>query len=244
MNTVDGHSDAFKKMITITVGQDHTARDFQVYRGLLSHHSALFKRLLAGPLEDSNSHSLRYENVDVFQIFYDWLFSGELAVEDDADLTAKEIVDIYIFADFYMVQDLKDRALDLYLLRFIKEWTALQDFTSMIYEKTSEESSLRKLHVDILVETFGFENLREWLSDDPKDFLGDVMEACRDKGIVLGSCPGVANGKGAYWIAEKKTRFCEKYHEHPRLDAYPAFQVVYVPEVYDLNLLRFADTFV
>jgi len=214
--------------LTITVGEGNAKRDFQVFRGLLSHHSAFYKRLLTGTLRDINSHSLPYEKVGIFQIFHDWLYSGELAGEDGVDLDAKEIVEVYVFADYYMVHELKDRALDLYLLRFIRDWTALQDFTAIIYEKTSEDSSLRKLHVDILIETFGFENLREWLSEDPKAFLGDVMEACRDRGIVLGSCPGVANGRGAHWIAEKKATFCQNYHEHPRLDSYPVFQLVYV----------------
>ncbi|KAF1914378.1 hypothetical protein BDU57DRAFT_578534 [Ampelomyces quisqualis] len=60
--------DAFQSIIKITV-----------YRGFLSHHSNLFKRLLAGPLKDSDTHSLRHEKVEAFQIFYDKLFSGHLA---------------------------------------------------------------------------------------------------------------------------------------------------------------------
>jgi hypothetical protein len=214
-------------MMTISVGQGSSARDFQVYSGLLSHHSALFKRLLISP-QDQISYTLSHESVDIFQIFYDWLNSGELVGENDADLTVREIVEVYVFADFYLIQELKDRALDFYLLRFFKDWTAPQEMTSRIYEKTPEGASLWKLHVDIMVETFGFENLREWMHDDPKVFLADVMETCRDKKIALGSCPGVANGRGALWMAEKKARFCEKYHEHPILDSYPTFEPMHV----------------
>jgi hypothetical protein len=158
----------------------------------------LFKRLLAGPLKERNIYSLPYENPDVVQIFHNWLYSGKIVGESDKDLTVINFIYIYILADYYIIRELKDRALELYLLHFIKDWTAPQEFTRPIYENTSGESSLRRLHVDILVETFGFENLREWLNDDPKEFLSDVMEACCNRKIVLGSCPGIANERGVH----------------------------------------------
>jgi hypothetical protein len=222
-DVTDGNSDAFKSIITITVGEGHGARDFQVYRGLLSHHSQFFKRFLLGTLKNSNSHSLPHDDVGVFQIFYDWLNSGELSGENEADLTVDEIIDTYVFGEFYMVQELKDRALDLYLLHFFKNWTALRPYTSKIYTNTSPEFSLRKLHVDILIETFEFEDLRVWSNDDPKDFLVDIMEICREKNLVLGSCPGLADGI-AHWKEVNKAVFCQMYHEHPRLESYPAFE--------------------
>jgi hypothetical protein len=125
-----------------------------------------------------------------------------------------------------MVQELKDKVLDQYLLHFMKDWTALRPYTGMIYAKNTPGSSLRKLHVDILVETFEFEDLRLWSDEDPKEFLVDIMETCREKQLILGSCPGLAEGRVSMWKAVNKASFCELYHEHPRLESYPAFQPV------------------
>jgi hypothetical protein len=209
-------------VITITVGTNGSLKEFQVHRGLLCHYSGLFRTLLNGRLKSHNSHSLPEEKSTSFQLFYDWLYSGEVVCDDATQLGARAIIDLYFFADMYMVQELKDRALELYFLRFLKDWQAPQDLTRSIYEKTADVSSLRKLHIDILVETFSFENLREYMHDDPKEFLVDLLEACRDRQTAPGSCSAI--DEFSQWVENKKARFCELYHEHARLQSYPTFE--------------------
>jgi hypothetical protein len=51
------------------------------------------------------------------------------------------------------------------------------------------------------------------------EFLLDLLVASRDKRVYVGSRSALENP--AEWIAEKKARFGELYHEHPRLDSYP-----------------------
>jgi hypothetical protein len=209
-------------MVTIIVGQRPDTKTFQVHRGLLCHYSGLFSRLLNGPFRDNDSHSLPTEKPESFQLFYDWLYSGEVICDETTDLDSKTIVHLYFFADAYVVQQLKDRTLELYFLRFLKDWEASQDLTRVLYEKTADKSALRKLHVDILLETFGFENIRDYIDDDPKEFMVDLVETCRDKQIFPGSCKAF-NGL-AEWVEEKKACFCEIYHEHPMLESYPVYE--------------------
>jgi hypothetical protein len=209
-------------MITIVVGQGSAIQNFQVHRGLLCYHSGLFKRLLNGPFKHNDSHALPTEKPATFQLFYDWLYSGEVVYDEATELLPKTIVELYFFADAHMVQQLKDRALELYFLRFLKDWEAPQDLTRIVYEKTAGASSMRKVHVDILIETFGFENLREYIDDDPKEFFIDLLEACRDRQVSPGSCSAFI--KFTQWIEEKKARFCELYHEHPALELYPTYE--------------------
>lgn len=60
---------------------------------------------------------MRHETVEILQLFYDWMFSGELTSENNGEFKIRIIVDLYLFADFYMVQESKDLALDTYLHR-------------------------------------------------------------------------------------------------------------------------------
>jgi hypothetical protein len=173
---------------------------FQAYRGLLCHYSGLFRTLLNGRLQENDSLSLPNDNLNTLQLFYDWFYSGEAVYDDATELGVRGIIDLCFFADAYMVQQLKDRALKLYFLRFLKDWQAPQDLTRPVYEKTAKVSSLRKLHVDIVVEAFSFDNVREYMDDDPKEFPVDLLEACRDRQIAPGSCSAIdrflAMGRG------------------------------------------------
>jgi hypothetical protein len=211
-------------MVTIIIGDGPASKQFQIHRGLLCHHSGLFKKLLNGRFKDNDSHVLPAEDPDTFQLFYDWLYSGEVVCDEAMDLHGKAIVNLYFFADFHIVQQLKDRALELYFLRFLKDWEASQNLTRVVYEKTAGNSSLRKLHVDILIETFGFQNLRAWMDEDPKEYLVDLLEVCRIKQIAPGSCS--AFNQLTQWVEEKKVRFCELYHEHSKVESHPVYESV------------------
>jgi hypothetical protein len=105
----DQRSNVLERIITIVVGKGSNARTFQIYRGLLCHHSGLFRTLLQGPLKDKDWHTLPNEKPETFQLFYDWLYSG--------------------------VQQLRDRALALYLFGFLKGWDATKDLTPSLYRK-------------------------------------------------------------------------------------------------------------
>jgi hypothetical protein len=182
----------------------------------------LLRTLLQGPFKNNDSHVLPNEKPETFQLFYDWLYSGEVFCDETMDLNPEVIVHLYFFADAYMVQQLKDRALELYFLRFLKDWEAPQDLTQVVYEQTADSSALRKLHVDVLIETFSFENIRDYMYDDPKEFVYDLFETCRDRQVYPGSCTAF-DGLNK-WVVEKKARFCELYHEHQRLDSYPVYE--------------------
>jgi hypothetical protein len=131
----DQRSNVLERIITIVVGKGSNARTFQIYRGLLCHHSGLFRTLLQGPLKDKDWHTLPNEKPETFQLFYDWLYSGEVICDDTMDLTYKSVVDLYFFADAFVVQQLRDRALALYLFGFLKGWDATKDLTPSLYRK-------------------------------------------------------------------------------------------------------------
>jgi hypothetical protein len=122
----------------------------------------------------------------------------------------------------FLVLQLGDQALELYFLGILKDWKAPQNLTRVLYEKTTDMSSLRKLHLYIIMDTQMLRNLRDNMDDHPKEFLIDLLEASRDRPVYVSShsaCDGLNE-----WIAGKKARFCEHYHEYPRLDSYPVYE--------------------
>jgi hypothetical protein len=193
-------------------------QEFQMHRGLLCYHSEYFKKLLNGLFREggSNKHTLADVNKDTFTMFYNWTYTGTVTNStgtSDAGLTFYDIVNIYVFADYHMVQQLKNRASELFFLRMVKEWVVQLDITSKLYEVTTEMSLLRKLHVNICLDTYGFENFRADACYVPKDFYVDLVERCQELETVPGFAPGLKSGEDK-WITKTKSCFCDKYHEH------------------------------
>jgi hypothetical protein len=195
--------------------------EFQIHRGLLCFHSEYFRKLLEGPFTEGGSEKQTLSDVscDTFTMFYNWMYTGTVVnstEQPDADLGYDNIVNIYIFADFHMVPTLKRRALELFWLHMLKTWTVGMDLTSRIYKHTTGFASLRKLHIDLMLETCTFENWREDEEKFCKESLADILDACRKLGIVPGSRTGILSNGIQAWIMEKKKDFCVKYHEHER----------------------------
>jgi hypothetical protein len=201
--------------MTIVVAGEH---EFQMHRGLLYFHSDYFKNLLDGPFKEggSNRHALSDVSLDTFTMFYNWMYTGSVvnsAGASDADLDRISVIDTYIFADFHMVPQFKNRALELFYLVEVRSWTEDIFISSYIYAKTTESSSLRKLLMDESVETYNFEELRKHQKSLPREFIADLFDTYRKLGIAPGSMPGLKKGNNPY-IQKKKQSFCANYHEH------------------------------
>jgi len=79
---------------------------------------------------------------------------------------------------------------------------------------TSEDDYLRKLHVDLIVDRFGFDDWRDLAERSPKEFIVDIVQTSVDNGTVLGSAPGLTGQSKETWFKIKKKEFCFLYHEH------------------------------
>ncbi|KAF2820416.1 hypothetical protein CC86DRAFT_361136 [Ophiobolus disseminans] len=207
------HRSAFDRMMTVVVG----TKEFQMYRGLLCFHSEYFKKLLDGPFKEggSNKHRLADVTPDTFTMFYNWIHTStvtDLREQSDAELEYDDLVNLHAFADFHMVQQLKNRSLELYFMCLASKWVAPLWCTSFMYEETTEKSRLRALHVDILAETSAFDNWRTDAKQFPKDFIADIFDIFRKQKTVPGSAFALRNGGTADWINSKRDSFCEKYH--------------------------------
>lgn len=110
------------------------------------------------PPEHKDEHTLTTRESGTFQIFRNWMYRGEV-VDEEEILTATAIVELYVFTRHYVIPQLRDRVLEFYLLRFLKEGTTSQECTHLIYGLTSAQSTLRKLHIHMLVDTCKLDKL-------------------------------------------------------------------------------------
>ena len=209
-------------MMTIVVGERPITKEFQMHRGLLCFHSTYFKNLLDGPFMEggSNSHDMPDVTIDTFQMFYTWLYTSNVTDIDgvsDSDLPCDDFIYLYVFADYYMVQNLKNRALELYFLSVFKKWLLHPSLAEFIYDHTTASSPLRLLHIDIMSELSSWADWAEDVVDLPKEFIADLFDVCRKEWVVPGSGYGlVRNGGKEGWFKAKRGNFCERYHDHSK----------------------------
>ncbi|KAF2128228.1 hypothetical protein P153DRAFT_50142 [Dothidotthia symphoricarpi CBS 119687] len=219
----------FDRMMKVMVGAGCVQKEYHIHRGLLCFHSAYFKKLLDGPFEEggSDSHTLSDVSINTFERFYYWLYTG--VVTDgtgvsDANLGWADIINLYVFADFHMVQALKNRAVELFFLHMAQVWGVNAQCSSLMYAGTTQTSMLRKLHIDILLDTYAFgdSSWKDPGQEFPNEFLMDLIDACRTKELVPGSTSVLKTKGKTVWIKEMKRDFCAKYHDHRKVDTYSA----------------------
>lgn len=126
-------------MMTIIVGD----RDFQMHCVLSCFHSEYFRNLLNGPFEEgsSNTHTLSDVSHETFTMFYNWVYTCtaiNIRDKEDADLSWADIVNLYIFADYHLVHQLRNRAVELFFMHMVKEWVLDLQCTPRMYENITE----------------------------------------------------------------------------------------------------------
>jgi hypothetical protein len=203
-------------MVTITVGQGDSQKTFQMYRGLLCFHSEYFKNLFEGGFKEaqSDTHMMPETAVDTFELFYAWVCTGTISKSDgvcDNKIGHESISQLYAFADYHMVEELKNRAVELFFIHTIEAWQCWFVGTQKLYDRTAEGCSLRRLHVDILLAKYSFKDIRTSIRDLPTDFIADLLETSKAKGLVCGRANSLTK---ALWYTSMRGTFCKDYHVH------------------------------
>ncbi|KAI4921469.1 hypothetical protein J4E85_008814 [Alternaria conjuncta] len=216
-------------IITVTVGNWSSKREFHVYEGLLSHYSSYFKAAVKDCWGNSKTVELKDDNPEVFQAFFHWVYTGKLYFALDASgevpLHFPLIYEIYIFGDARGALDLCNAAIDLLIQKMNQEWAFPQLHLSYIYENTLTGSALRKVLVDFAIDTFRFTDLvdpsqraKEMVSY-PHEFFAELVVAFMAlEAEPIPSCVGYATpsgGKTLDWASFIKPLICSRYHDHP-----------------------------
>jgi hypothetical protein len=212
-------------MVTITVGKDSSQKTFHMYRGLLCFHSEYFKKLFEGGFREaqSDTHTMPETDVNIFELFYAWVCTGTIDKFDracDSGVGYDTISQLYAFADYLMAEELKNLSVELFFFFTLETRYSCFLSTQDLYDRTAENCSLRRLHVDVLLARFKFPDFREHGKDLPIDFIVDLFEAGRAKGAVYGKSN--SSMSRLLWATDMKTEFCKVYHEHTDIPTGPA----------------------
>lgn len=201
--------------ILVTQGPSHK-KEFRIYRGVLCFHSEFFNRALNGTFSEGGSDFYEVKNctIKTFEIFYDWMNTSAVGEM----LWGEQIIELFVFADFYAILALKNRAVESFFRGYLSAWKVYPSKLKLIHTTTAEKSTLRKLAVDLAVHTWARSSFGLTLAkyDLPVEIILDLFQGVIDTRVHGGPQYGYATKpfgmKG--WKDYMRRYFCNRYHEH------------------------------
>jgi hypothetical protein len=228
---------AYDEILTLKVGKPgrNAPKVFKLYRGVLCHYSEYFKTMLNSGFQEGGSSNLDVKDTtpETFQIFYDFVYTGDLTtfthamVDKRTHTIFNHILAAYVFADYHLAQTFKNAILDLHLTTVVDRWALALKWTGSIYMQTAESAELRKLYVDLYSDIGELKKLEKFKDILPREFLLDLLIACRDKNLAPGAAYALseAGGGKATWFGKTKAGFCGKYHDHTTMETRPQINI-------------------
>lgn len=141
-------------MVIVKVGP--LEKEFHIHKGLICHYSEYFRDAFkAGFQESEGMVKLNQDEVDVFQCFFNWLYTGKL-LDDGEEFNFKHrqdtlrVLKTYIFAEVRGIPMLKNTTIDKFLDLVIKEYFSPSNYFKHVYENTPENDKLRTLLVSLM----------------------------------------------------------------------------------------------
>lgn len=206
----DDDSSVFDRMVTVRVGEgDEPKTEFQLYRGLLCHYSQHFDHLLSQNQSDAAPVVLDISvEVRTFQLFFKWLNCGSFTEDDTSSW--EDLVVMYLFGETYLIDNLRNEALDGFLRRHHTMNEVPVAAADFIYSATAPHDPLRCLFVYVVAERWGFEELNDEELNLPWEFLRDVLTHL----LVHQRAPGNLEIPRNDWMRTQCKSFCADYHVH------------------------------
>ncbi|KAK5122008.1 hypothetical protein LTR16_004194 [Cryomyces antarcticus] len=177
----------YDTIVHISVGQP--AKIFAIHKGLLCHYSTYFQSAFNGNWVEADDTARRVEgeDVEVFQIFHDWLYNRRLFDPDEAvpgnlSLTGFVLCRVFLFADRRGVTALKNATINALYLYYAEDRPPYPDeAVRYVYENTTESSALRRVLVDLVTYMFPkLVNYLQWVDDDKlplTEYMRDLVVA-------------------------------------------------------------------
>lgn len=148
-------------MATIEVGAGTKKQTFHVHRDLISFYSGYFKAALKGGFAEAASGVIKLETEEpaVFEGFVKWLYTHKPRTDKithaDNMQYYMQIVKLWIFADRRGVPLLMNEMIDLFHQSVVEIWITPGNTIREVYDNTTENSTLRRLLVDVYTNLAG-----------------------------------------------------------------------------------------
>lgn len=180
--------------------------------------SDYFLKKLSGPWRDSqvDEHKLEDVSVQVFELFVQWLYSGNISMRDAHD---KENLLIHAWAlgDRLLSDQFKNTIINaLYddWKEYNFSWPKNMSFAALSYEVSPEGSQLRKLVIDKYSRHTREEMIRDTTQELPNDLLRDLAEASASFITDLHTQGIKARPLMSLNREDLQFDVCERYHIH------------------------------
>jgi len=205
----------------VEVGADPKQKCLYIDRELLVCSSKWFKTALSGKWREAcGTIVLPEQDVELFEVYTQWLYSGDMySGKDQAlvdtpdhkswDMEWDRLFQLHYLSVYYQDPGFGNATIDAMLEKFMSTKRFPIGYASQIYEQTFEGSKLRALYVDFHVSLGLCKALMKKSNDEegaPYEFLLDVINEVANQGHNFSEL------KGEYCI---KFEFpCFNYHEH------------------------------
>lgn len=151
-----------------------------------------------------------------FEMFYHWMNTGK-AMDRGSALAS---VELFVFADFYAIPDLKDHAIGLYFSFIFMEFSIHWSMIGEIYATTPENSAMRRLAIDIIPKTCSLQNFKCQVAEAnmTKEAIMDWVEVIFERRLDPNKL--FLDGLESFWawMCDFVGRICKRYHCHAELE--------------------------
>lgn len=172
---------------------------FYIHASVLESSSEFFKSALKREWakEDDDSIDLRDQDLEIFKIYVNWLYTGQISVESDPAETVKPTASKYtqLAHSYALGEHLCDPEFQYSVIHSIIGYSRIKNThnnssfpgpiaINVIYNNTSSNSPARRLVVDFYVR-FGTDN---WITDSDTmnhEFLADLSKALLKDRVLL-----------------------------------------------------------
>lgn len=142
-------------LVTIVVSS--AKKEFTIHKDLLVFYSDYFRAALSGSFVEATEKKIELFDVkqEVFEHFHAWLYTRNLASEDEEPLSWLQLVNFWIFGDRFQVSLLQNCVMDEIVARNKRDDDFPLDILKPVYRKTAKGSLLRK----VLIEFMAYETM-------------------------------------------------------------------------------------
>ena len=151
-------SACFQTLVTIEVGNDK--KQFVIHKDLLTFYSDYFRGAFNSSFKEGAEGKLSLLDVDVevFDIFHKFLYTGCLADGEGHKISSRKLIRLWLFGDQFMIPCFQNSVVDAILKR-MDVALVIPDITciKLVWENTLRSAPLRKFMLDIQVYLNGIE---------------------------------------------------------------------------------------
>lgn len=212
-------------MATITVGSGHDSEVFTVHEDMLRRQSAFFNAALDKKWQQTQKLEIElpHDDVDVFEIYLEWLYSGRLDTKSPKPIEQLERADhvaeysllarIYVFGEKVQDENIRDTVITVIILKTkIQDknghcWFPDPEATKIVYDGTPSSSPTRRLITDFHAK-FGNSDWLPTGTGDP-DFAADLPRALLDNREAISvKQRRVRHGNPCLWHVHRQDEEC------------------------------------